>query len=602
MSERTQLPTLEAFDDSFQELDTLAAALRDDALTDEQCRRLESLVAAREDLAERLVAHLHLTARLHWQHGAIANAFPVSVPGANEAATANGDTFEAQRGGKHAAAVARASSQRAGSLFSRWRVSSFVAAVAVVCMLAVLAAFNIPNWRRDTALSDPPKPTPPATVARFVRGYDAKWADGCEPPRARQALHAGERLALEAGLAEIRFHSGVKIVLEGPAHIKLAKNKAYLSDGRVAAIVPEAARGFAIGTPEVNVVDLGTEFAVAVRERKTLVRVYEGEVELIAVENDAATPSQPANPPQPPVRLGRDRAMRIEGGKFTPDDEAPDDFVRAVPSRPSELAFADAYSQQIERSRPVAYWKFNGASQDRIPNAAREANEKYVLERRGEVAFAGDAGDAEQVMERFAAAFPGSDAGETAQRLNCLVLEEPLEELKQSNYTVELWMRADRRPATDQTLIAFSDKASVGDRAPGTMFLLELAAHGPRGEPYPEGALRVLHRHAPSERGGVDVAVADAYKPGVWYHVVVAKDRREIALYVNGVEKFKQPAELAFDRAPPRLILGGLTPDERWLARPFGGRLAHVAIYNRTLANGEIRAHYRAAHAAPSEE
>src|SRR5690606_24227319 len=108
---------------------------------------------------------------------------------------------------------------------------------------------------------------------------------GVTPPRDRQALRAGEPLVLESGLAEVRFHSGAKIVVEGPASIKLANNKAFLSEGRIAAKVPKAARGFAINTPEVNVVDLGTEFAVSVRDFKTLVRVYEGEVELIAVDN-----------------------------------------------------------------------------------------------------------------------------------------------------------------------------------------------------------------------------------------------------------------------------------------------------------------------------
>ena len=127
-----------------------------------------------------------------------------------------------------------------------------------------------------------------------------------------QGLRLGEgMLELDHGLVEITFDSGAEVTLEGPARFHLdSDNMANLAAGRASAHVPEPARGFVIHTPSSYIRDLGTAFAVEVRDdRETDLHVLEGEVEV------SATSRSVVNPPQ---ILRQREAVRLAAGRMVP--------------------------------------------------------------------------------------------------------------------------------------------------------------------------------------------------------------------------------------------------------------------------------------------
>lgn len=92
-------------------------------------------------------------------------------------------------------------------------------------------------------------------------------------------LFAGQRLDLAAGLVEVTFIDGAQVVLEGPAKFDVkATDLAELHEGRIAAVVPERARGFEVATNGLNVVDWGTEFGMLAEGDEAEVHVFRGMV------------------------------------------------------------------------------------------------------------------------------------------------------------------------------------------------------------------------------------------------------------------------------------------------------------------------------------
>lgn len=200
------------------------------------------------------------------------------------------------------AAAARRGKRRA-RLTGRWAVAT---AAGVLLALAAMAWLS-----RTRELAED------QAVAWLVNAQNCTWADG------EQAgpMRAGSVLDLERGLAELRFQSGARVVLQGPARLALLSNKAArLLHGKLTARVPTTAAGFEILAPQGKVIDLGTEFGLSVtQEGGADVYVFEGKVEAYAGAADA-------------VSLSQNQAARIEAGRVTvqPAEPGGDQFVRAI--------------------------------------------------------------------------------------------------------------------------------------------------------------------------------------------------------------------------------------------------------------------------------
>ena len=119
-----------------------------------------------------------------------------------------------------------------------------------------------------------------AAVAMLTRTVDARWGPKTRSLRVDSALEPGT-LQLESGLAQVVFYSGARLVIEGPAELRLVSaNEAFCVSGRVLAEVPTPARGFRLRTSQLSVVDLGTSFGINASHSRTEVDVFKGKVEL----------------------------------------------------------------------------------------------------------------------------------------------------------------------------------------------------------------------------------------------------------------------------------------------------------------------------------
>lgn len=161
---------------------------------------------------------------------------------------------------------------------SRRRLASW-SALAASLLLAVFWLFPRQNDGDKPTAIEPERVD--ASVAVLLRAPGAVW-DTSEPaPRVGAPIHPG-RLRLKSGGAHVEFYSGASVILQGPAEfLVLSANEAYCVRGKLRAMVPPQAQGFRIGTPQLDVVDRGTEFGLDIRDDdKTEVHVFQGKVEL----------------------------------------------------------------------------------------------------------------------------------------------------------------------------------------------------------------------------------------------------------------------------------------------------------------------------------
>jgi len=158
------------------------------------------------------------------------------------------------------------------ALSNRW-----APVLAWAACLALLAAGLWALWlRRPGLLSG----STSAAVAMLTRTVEAQWAEGNEPPPSGAPLDPGW-LRLKSGMAQIVFYSGARIVLEGPAELRLVSpSETFCRTGRLLAEIPEPARGFRVRTEHLDLVDLGTSFGMEADRNRTAVHVFKGKVEL----------------------------------------------------------------------------------------------------------------------------------------------------------------------------------------------------------------------------------------------------------------------------------------------------------------------------------
>lgn len=116
----------------------------------------------------------------------------------------------------------------------------------------------------------------------------AVWG-GSELPTTTGSRLGSGRLSLIEGLVTVHFDSGAQVNLEAPAAIEIIDSMSMmLENGTIVATIPESAIGFTVNTPNADVVDYGTVFAVKVdlETQATRTQVLEGEVEVTNLETN----------------------------------------------------------------------------------------------------------------------------------------------------------------------------------------------------------------------------------------------------------------------------------------------------------------------------
>ncbi len=174
---------------------------------------------------------------------------------------------------------------------SMWRYLPAVVVAASILIMARLQPWNhfvAPAKRvAKDGIVNP-------TVASHLVGSIRQQAD-CEwvvRPVSTSGRIAIGKMELSNGVVELRFDSGTDVILEGPCTFDITSiDSARLHAGNVCVNVGELSNGFTLQTPEAQIIDEGTEYAVSLDDDSTDVHVFDGSVIWIPTTADAQSPT-----------------------------------------------------------------------------------------------------------------------------------------------------------------------------------------------------------------------------------------------------------------------------------------------------------------------
>lgn len=271
------------------------------------------------------------------------------------------------------------------------------------------------NPPERVALSPPAEVPPTPPTARLVESIGAELAatgavGGARPAAVGEAVGPGERVELVRGVAQWRSAAGHVLVAEAPAALRwLSPTRVELEAGRVVGRAAEGPDALVVTTATADVIDLGTEFGVAQEAGLTRVSVYDGEVELVAVDAKDS----------PSVRVPKGfRGGASAGGlgaegvvpiRFDREFVRPDEVLaRRRAAEGSAEAEADVRWFELQRVPGVlAYQGFDAQSE----GAARTIGcAPWSIERGASSRWALDLGEAAAVWSRSIEPAPGDPA------------------------------------------------------------------------------------------------------------------------------------------------------------------------------------------------
>ncbi|HVY68690.1 MAG TPA: LamG-like jellyroll fold domain-containing protein [Verrucomicrobiae bacterium] len=158
-----------------------------------------------------------------------------------------------------------------------------------VALAAGVALMALGQWNRQHSRSPERILTTSKAVAMLSRTADAQWNRTNEVPRLGAPMEPGW-IRLDAGLAEIIFYSGARLVVEGPAEVRLiSQNHAFCHRGKMVAEVPSQALGFQIDTPHALFSAAGASYGLDASDRVTEAHVFKGQIK---VDNGVETRGQ----------------------------------------------------------------------------------------------------------------------------------------------------------------------------------------------------------------------------------------------------------------------------------------------------------------------
>jgi hypothetical protein len=348
-----------------------------------------------------------------------------------------------------------------------------------------------------------------------------------------------------------------------------------LEYGRLSANIAGSDVDFTIDAPGIRVLDRGTVFGVNVeRGGVGQVHVFEGEVEVALTREDSRSLRSEL--------LTKNDAASLDSSHQTIDRVRldPAGFIRSL--QPSDLDIRRDYVRAVKEAKPIAYWRFEYLDGGRVLN---EMGSRYHGGSPTNLVLSPD------VQNKTLAVDQRRDLQQY------MMVDEPLEELAGSDYTLELWVKADMPLFASPIALYYtpSDKEDfIHERIASLIELL------PVGESYhdqPEQTIRFLHRVPASWSfgKGANCYSSQPYEPGRWHHVVAVCDGEWIRLYVDGVLNDAKPAPKRHPDAPFVSIgrpPGSIHAERRVTDREMVGQIDEVAIYDWALSPEEIARHY----------
>jgi hypothetical protein len=122
-------------------------------------------------------------------------------------------------------------------------------------------------------------------VATLQQTIQAKWVDNGVPmPTGARLMNLDPPFALAAGMAEIIFDNGTRLVVESPAEFQIiTSNQIQLNYGRIFVEKTGSASEFTVQSKNAKIIDISTAFGVyADLQGQTELHVIEGETLLIS--------------------------------------------------------------------------------------------------------------------------------------------------------------------------------------------------------------------------------------------------------------------------------------------------------------------------------
>lgn len=235
------------------------------------------------------------------------------------------------------------------------RAHPFMAADLSIVLLIVLLLCLTPAPRIT------PATIPPGTMlaGEITGAANCRWADGCTPSNVEDQVFIGQQFVLEAGLLEITYTTGAKVILQGPATYQVnSVNSGCLSAGKLTGTVTTAsAKGFTVRTPTATVIDVGTEFGVEVgRTGETTSHVFRGAINLVTMSARGESTG---------FILSQNASARVERSPEYHDDPIvvpcgsakPEQFVRAEQLLPF-LRWQSQKETLRRKPKMLAYYDF----------------------------------------------------------------------------------------------------------------------------------------------------------------------------------------------------------------------------------------------------
>lgn len=267
--------------------------------------------------------------------------------------------------------------------YSWFAKSTFHYALAGSLLLALVAMLTIKQpliQLSQVASVDSSPEAQPGIVATLCGVDNCKWLS--QTYSSGQHFTAGSNITLEKGVAQLTFETGAVLVMQAPCDLELKDNAIELTHGRISAVVPTSASGFAVSTPSSEVIDIGTEFGVSVDDSDgTEVHVFSGEVVTRARDEDGKAVGEP-------IFLTTNNAIHFRTGtdeaeRFIANEKA---FVRWIDNQsdihvdkqpPIEgdlVLWLDSNHWILDGNGLVNAWRDSLTASNQIPDNALQAD------------------------------------------------------------------------------------------------------------------------------------------------------------------------------------------------------------------------------------
>jgi hypothetical protein len=448
-----------------------------------------------------------------------------------------------------------------------------------------------------------PLPTIHTAVGQITGMADCQFAENSKTkaPRPKASVSSGDKFNLVSGVMEISYHAGAKVILQGPVTYEVESSAGgFLSVGKLTARVdsakPQVASRkseipnpqspipnpspstihyplFTVRTPTATVTDLGTEFGVQVgKQGRTEVHVLQGAVEARAIDVRGGLLA--------PQRVSEGCAVEIvpKAEQFKAVAFAARSFVRTL-RPPADSPSETAYINAVLSDKPLGYWPLNEpAGSRKIVDRSGNGIHGYTMNK----VMVGEQGPLSNGSR--AVGFDGNGYIDLGRRDQFAM---------PNDFTVEAWVWIGEVGSSSHVISALGGEQ--GQRSGWGLtarrlhpdrkvdaenpVVLDFGLFGISGFPF---AL---------PRGEVIEAR--------WLHMAVVFDRSNTAhLYLNGEHRGAVATAVPAHVGPVWLQIGcaQLIDQDFWR-----GRLAHVAVYPRSLSGQQIQNHYNQRNAGGKE-